>query len=276
MQKAGESLTTDSIGIARLWVCPAVLHSNKLHHTWVTSTTDVASCPPVAHYWYCWGVCHRAPSVTEKSKLLKEAPFYLHAAQQIAKADDASASQQAHAGIPGHYGYRGVCHQVSNRVLYATAVGKAPVTVEGAKGYKISRHLYGAYGRGLNNDFENRVKACGLDPKYVKGVLIEEEREFDIHEKGRYSTPDVMKVYATIREDMSQYIDSIEPLVQSKQMTIVEFTQAVEKRTSFYYRTRLIPAMGKSAFTDMFETNPEGPLEFLDKAIAQREDEERR
>lgn len=42
------------------------------------------------------------------------------------------------------YGVHGVCHQASNRILYAT--GAAGVTVASAKGYPWSQFLYGTYG----------------------------------------------------------------------------------------------------------------------------------
>jgi hypothetical protein len=52
----------------------------------------------------------------------------------------------AHGGID-YYGISGVCHQLSNRILFATAgAGGTPATVSGAHGYGVSRFLYGTYG----------------------------------------------------------------------------------------------------------------------------------
>lgn len=276
-QQTEVSRPNDSIGTARLWVCPATGNSNMLNHTWVTNTANVPGCTPPAHYWYCWGVCHPAPSASEKSKLLKEAPFNLDAAKVIAAVDEPAPSVQSHAGITGHYAYRGVCHQVSNRVLYATAVGvAAPITVRGAKGYKLSRHLYGVYGRGLDDEFTKVVESCGLDPKYINQVRFEEAEDFKSNEKGRYSTPAVLNVYTSIRNDMHRYMDSLEPSVESRRMTVEQYVQAVEKRMTYLYSNRLAPAMGRKAFEDMFASQPGEPLHFLDLGIARMEDEARR
>ncbi|MBI5890089.1 MAG: hypothetical protein HZB47_05355 [Nitrosomonadales bacterium] len=39
------------------------------------------------------------------------------------------------------------CHQIANRILAATGdKGKPPITVAGARGYRISRFVYGEYG----------------------------------------------------------------------------------------------------------------------------------
>jgi hypothetical protein len=54
----------------------------------------------------------------------------------------------------------GVCHQLSNQILFATKTdSKAPLTVKDARGYWYSNFRYGTYGAAkAEREFFARVK----------------------------------------------------------------------------------------------------------------------
>lgn len=113
-------------------------------HTWVTTFEPVELCPPDAslgEYWYCWGICHRTPPANEKARCLSSGEGSVTFALRTAAPND----QRADAGL--RYGIHGVCHQIANRILYATAIGgQTPITVEGARGFELSVAMFGLYG----------------------------------------------------------------------------------------------------------------------------------
>ena len=81
-------------------------------------------------------------------------------ASTVAKPND----ETADCGL--EYGIHGVCHQMANRILYATAIdGNEPITAQGAMGYYISVILYGKYGgkgrRGkyIREEWNNTIEA---------------------------------------------------------------------------------------------------------------------
>lgn len=144
----------------------------KADHTWVTDydsrTTPYKTPSDIENakknYWYCHG------------------NFYVNGIPPKPIIANAEASSAAHClvnanvrGIGGYgtifvYGVDGVCHQVSNQVLYATASGNGgrPKTVSSAAGwYKLSTALYGTYGRRERLWRKARIH-CGVAPETVK------------------------------------------------------------------------------------------------------------
>jgi hypothetical protein len=118
-------------------------------HTWVTTYDAPSPCPPPTVYWYSWGGCHPTGSGTTAT-LLDHRPASVDLARCICEPDVEDyrfePGDPAHGGID-YYGINGVCHQLSNRILIATAgAGGTPLTVSGAHGYGVSRFLYGTYG----------------------------------------------------------------------------------------------------------------------------------
>jgi hypothetical protein len=72
------------------------------------------------------------------------------------------------------YGVDGVCHQVANQVLFATARWGDPLTVRAARGYVASVFLYGTYGRKIAA-WERKKRLCGCygaSPVALRGVKM--------------------------------------------------------------------------------------------------------
>jgi len=132
------------------WADPITIAGIRFaDHTWVTTFDASSSCPPPTLYWYSWGGCHSTgPGTT--ATLLDHRPASVDVARCICQPDVEDyrflAGDPAHGGID-FYGVSGVCHQLSNRILFATAgAGGTPASVSGAHGYGVSRFLYGTYG----------------------------------------------------------------------------------------------------------------------------------
>lgn len=148
------------------WVSPAFIKwGSPVDHTWVTSyDSRIANYPTIdavtaagENFWYCWG------------------DFYsrgrLH--DPIASCVNSSGAESCLVSPNvgnGHgtvlwYGIDGVCHQVSNQILYAevTPGGGKPINVSKARGYKLSSALFGTYGRREAEWIDRRI-ACGVAP----------------------------------------------------------------------------------------------------------------
>jgi len=123
---------------------PEELRWLPAEHTWVTTYKPVTACPPSAEdgdYWYCWGECHTTPPGSGTTRFLCSGLGDIEFARSIARPND----PLENVGL--RYGIDGVCHQMANRILYATGGDhRETLTVEGAQGYNLSVTLYGVYG----------------------------------------------------------------------------------------------------------------------------------
>lgn len=164
---AGATVTASPAGTGVLysWANPLSVAGTALDfadHTWVTSFDAPSTCPPHPEYWYSWGSCHGTGAGTT-ARDLGRGPADLRVARCICLPDvedfHPTAGNPAHGGID-LYGIQGVCHQLANRILYATsAAGTPPATVKKAHGYWFSRFLYGTYGAN-GNEWEARKVKC--------------------------------------------------------------------------------------------------------------------
>ena len=143
------------------WANPIAGVGNIVDHTWVTSFAAGSQCPPPQNYWYSWGGCHETGPGTAAKPLATHAAD-LAVAKCLCTSDLGEylpPNSPSHGGID-LYGIDGVCHQLSNRILWAATKGTGdPVTVEGAKGYGVSRWVFGMYGVNLA-EWQQRIARC--------------------------------------------------------------------------------------------------------------------
>ena len=257
------------------WAVP-ISFAPFFDHTWVTSTKSVNACPPNAkNYWYCWGVCHTT-GVGTKSRLLSKQIADVTFAECITTPNSDAINADTHGGITGFYGYRGVCHQVANRTLYATAApGTKPLTVEGVNGYKISHFLYGTYGRGLSKSFAERIAKCNLDTLNIKNDV--KEVEFALQKVVSDKSYNMAsKTYFSAQSEVYAFMDSLGVQVEERKMTIVQYGNALHKKVTTVYQKKLLPAMGEKAYTAMFDIAPKDLITIMDMEVAAKEDEMRK
>ncbi|HMK04828.1 MAG TPA: hypothetical protein VK489_11575, partial [Ferruginibacter sp.] len=196
-------------------------------------------------------------------------------AKCIATANDVSSNVNTHGGITGFYAFRGVCHQVANRVLYATGTGTTPpLTVKNAKGYAISHFLYGTYGRGLTAEFKARVAKCNGNPAYAEDERSFEEMQLKNNLAANYK-PYMLDSLVAIQNEMHRFMDGMEEQVNSKKMTIVQYCTAVNKKLTDVFQKRVVRIVGAGAYTGMFGLPPGEPVLATDLEIAKQEDAKR-
>lgn len=152
------------------WATPAFISKGSpFDHTWVTSydsrNNKLSSISAVInaseHYWYCRGSFH--PQGQPGDPIVTGIPSSGAATCLVG-------SNKAKSGGTVHwYGIDGVCHQVSNQVLYVTSTpaGGKPLIVSRARGYKLSSALFGTYGRREAEWDVVRLK-CGVAPNSIR------------------------------------------------------------------------------------------------------------
>lgn len=125
-------------------------------HTWVTShENQELSRREYGDYWYCWGEAYQKPD----DGLVLSETANLDVARSISTPHD----REDTAGIPKPYFLFGTCHQIVNRILYATKTRtRDPLTLsKDVARYNVSRSLFGTYGcKGQEclQDWERKTK----------------------------------------------------------------------------------------------------------------------
>lgn len=152
------------------WAVPAFASNSPVDHTWVTTydnrVSPYANVEKVAaaseFYWYCWGAFHAAGGTpNDPTGFLGQQSGNLALARCLVEPNADSRSVPAARGTIFTYGVDGVCHQLANQVLYATAAGDAaPLTVGKARGYMASVFIYKTYGQ-QETAWLNQIAKCG-------------------------------------------------------------------------------------------------------------------
>lgn len=127
------------------WVTPAFVKGAPVDHTWVT-TYDSRVTPYYSlaaaqaageHYWFSLGTFHPQGTSSEHlGGMILVVPAQA-SSYCLVLPDDASSKGCIH-----WYGIDGVCHQLSNQILYPSGV-----RVDSARGYRLSSSIFGTFGR---------------------------------------------------------------------------------------------------------------------------------
>lgn len=162
-----------------VWMKPAFFSASPLDHTWVTAF-DAKVAPhgslsavitAGSSYWFCWGSFH-VHSTTKPIVLMQQVLGKPESHCLVPPNDEKSR------GTIHVYGVHGVCHQVSNQVLFPTGA-----RVQEAKGYRFSSAVYGTYGT-TSDEWDLKRMACGVDTpfvparRYSPAVLYNRARRF--------------------------------------------------------------------------------------------------
>lgn len=165
------------------WAKPANLIGKWADHTWVTtydnrlqqpgSLADVAAAGE--HYWMCWGAFHRqggSPNLPDGLIRLGEGKAALAGCVVLSNVD--SIDDPAARGTVTLYAIHGVCHQVANQILHATATAdEPPISVKGSRGYYVSVYFYRQYGRrtaAWATKLEDCIASSGTTAPKMDGV----------------------------------------------------------------------------------------------------------
>lgn len=137
-----------------LWSKPAFIPGSPVDHTWVTSYDsryksykDIQSVINGNEYfWFCKGDFHKQGNFIGKDKYRS---IY---AKCLVIPNDKNEN-----GTIFRYAIDGVCHQVSNQVLYRSGVHQHNLIARKARGYKVSSAIYGTYGKKKDEWNQNKL-----------------------------------------------------------------------------------------------------------------------
>lgn len=150
------------------WAAPAYGSHSPADHTWITTydnrtqqyrdAADVAAANE--EYWFCWGDFRRNGGTpgNDTGCLGSQVADRDLAMCLVQPGTDCRVFPPAR-GTIFVYGVDGVCHQLANQVLYATAVSGKPLTVRRARYYRASVFIYGTYGL-QHAAWLNRIAGC--------------------------------------------------------------------------------------------------------------------
>lgn len=229
-------------------------------HTWVTDYDVRPSCPkPNANYWYSTGDCH--PDASDNSpRPLSSADANLDMAKCIA-APNESTFDPGPATANILYGIDGVCHQIANRILAATGRDEqTPISVAGAKGYKISRFVYGEYG--------TASQWAGLKNKCAVSAMSIRDAQADITDMATQANLlDRLPVLQAEQNDLRRQITEIGRLSSIGEVT----PSAVAERLNGVINAslnRLARALGEKNFQRLFDWPAEQEIMLVNPDIA--------
>ncbi len=118
-------------------------------HTYVTDYRPESVCTSIQEvrqkklsFWYCYGDFH-----SDNSKLVPKLTAEVKIDEDVLKCI-CGPNQKRYTGTIKSYGIDGVCHQVTNQILYA---GKPQIDVEGVGASVNSYAIYNVYGLNKND-----------------------------------------------------------------------------------------------------------------------------
>lgn len=253
------------------WANPVAGAGKLADHTWVTSFPEPFACVlggPPHHYWYCWGDCHPAgPGTTARA--LGNASGALAVARCIGEPDrkDNRPFSPTVAGI-NFYGVDGVCHQVANRILFATSgPGTDPLTVHGAHGYEVSVFAFGSYG-GSESEWAQRLGQCGGS----RSAPLKKGRDDLARLIGeRVGAAGAESLTAPVREQrmlLSKGCASLERDIKAGRVSGVQFASAMNDAINERLLA-LAKELGPEAYQAVFRAFPEERVDVVDPRIAE-------
>ena len=148
-----------------VWVTPAWGRFSTLDHTWVTSYDCRVSPYPTIHdvinanelYWYCNGDFH----ITGRTPRYNDGLVFKRTLNHEIARCLVGSNNPNESGTIEWYGIDGVCHQVTNQVIYNANIGiPDPLKAKKVRGYTLSSAIYGKFGRRKDAWYEKTVRCC--------------------------------------------------------------------------------------------------------------------
>lgn len=182
------------------WATPAFVQGSPVDHTWVTSydsrgisLLDIESVIAANEsYWYSWGKFH------PKGQMI------LDATSTSASLCLVPPNSIKSRGTVSWYGIHGVCHQVSNQVLYPS--GR---TVAGVRGYRASTAIFNTYGRREQAWNTARISCSVAPPSIIQSrswstVSLLKRRAVQILGSGDVRVVELDRERTSLTEDLEQ------------------------------------------------------------------------
>lgn len=246
------------------WANP-LRHLHLADHTWVSTYDAPSGCPPPTDYWYCTGACHPTGAGTT-ARALRTGRADLALAHCIAQPNVSTFHPgPATAGI--HYGIDGVCHQISNRVLFATSIVGDSLTVSGAHGYHASRFLSGKYGSNVAQ-WHQLLRRCTGTPAARSGDEPMDDLEQMIAEAlgPNYDRTKLDGVRA-VQAELIARKDVLDAEVQRGERAGGAYADAVNDLLNEHL-TEVANILGAEDYRRVFQLEPGEPISVVDPRVA--------
>lgn len=258
------------------WAVPAWFNGNVVDHTWVTnydnritlhqSINDVIGAGD--YYWYSWGSFHQ----NGQTPLIPDG-FLASGSASLAYARclcDANLDSNSHAGARGtifKYGVDGVCHQLTNQILWSTGNTPTtkPQTARNARGYWLSNALFGTYGvqQAAWNAKKTQCMANSTSTPSNIPSASQDPDDFDAHVRevlrGLATDPEIND-FLSKRQDFMKRIAVI-----SNQLTLPTAQVLNAEYNEFFKKAAQI--LGPANFERVFEVPPQDDLSIVDPRI---------
>jgi hypothetical protein len=260
------------------WATPAFVEGSPVDHTWVTDfdnrvntyRTIAAVKAAGAEYWFCWGSFHDlGDSSKHPGGSLGSAVGNITLAQCLCAANAPSDSEPDACGTIYTYGVDGVCHQLANQVLWATAsTAAAPLTVAKARGYFVSSFIYGTYGL-QHAAWAARQAHCTarLAGARTMGTNISPEDDFAAHAQRALSAMDASHKVAPLLE-LRQQLHAEQHAVKSTLATGAWTPSAAvlnERNNAYLERAKKL--LTPAEFEAVFGFSPDKKINLVDPSV---------
>jgi len=266
-------MKNDKETIFYAWRRPAFSPRDEwLDHTYVTDYTPYNKYSTIQsvinegkHYWYCWGEFNMK---TKDQSLVTTRRFAadLKKVSCICEPNN----ENAH-GTIFKYLVDGVCHQLSNQVLYPTT---PRIIVKGVKGWEISCFNYGKYGR-QEVKWDNLKKKCtdGIRkmPKSKKATIKNMKRKelnLFVYEQLRKKLPKKKRDFLSeVVEETDKVRRNLYNEMVKENITPEEFANSVNKLHDGQL-LRIAAKIGREDYIKLFGAPPEKPVHLAEPRLA--------
>ena len=260
------------------WSVPAYFQGSVVDHTWVTTyDSRVKIYPALAdvllageHYWYSWGSFHASGGTpVDADGFLASAAANLLYASCLCKPDVDSSLDPAARGTIFSYGRDGVCHQLSNQILWATGSGAtSPATVHLSRGYWLSIAIFGTYGKQHAAWASKKIQCStpGGSHAMKPGQTQSEVDDFQEHLQATLKGPDADAKIKTLMKHRRAFMVQAERLQYSEQGSDVP--SAAELNTAYSsFLHDAADILGPEDFERVFGEPPKDEMNIVDPSM---------
>jgi hypothetical protein len=260
------------------WSVPAYFQGSVVDHTWVTTYDNrVKVYPALAdvlsageHYWYSWGSFHaKGGTPVSADGFLASGGADLLYASCLCRPDVDSIIDPAARGTIFNYGRDGVCHQLSNQILWPTGRGGAtPATVNRARGYWLSIAIFGTYGKQHAAWASKKIQCStqGGSNAMNSGQAGADVDDFQGHLQATLKGPDAGAKIKTLMDHRRAFMVQVERLQYVPQDSDVPTASELNKAySSFLHEAADI--LGPEDFERVFGQRPTDEMNIVDPSI---------
>lgn len=249
------------------WAVPAFVQGGSpVDHTWITTfdnrVNNYSNVQAVAaagqRYWFCWGGYHPSGGTPgNHGGFLGTFHGDSSLANCLVLPNADSRTHNPAKGTIFNYGIDGVCHQLSNQVLYATKTSsRPPLKVSNARGYAASSFLYGDYGL-QRSAWANKHKSCSGTVLLGATTMANRQDSFTRRAASALtSEPGLLRQLLNMRDEAQEFA-SKRPLGTSLS------AEAINNRNQ-QFLNEAAKLLGRDRFRAIFGLEPDETINLVD------------